>query len=211
MSSGSIEGRPTALAPAPSSLLPPLAFNSIESRYGSSFKPRVFHHNRSDTVGEVGLGGEAAKREVRVAARGTARNQAASRSRLTAAAVAHVSANGFWPARGSGCGAARRRVPPARSCPRSRHAARSGAGPPSSRKPTPSGLERLVLGPQGQSSGAGPGAWIPLAKSAQAARAAKREVRVAARGTARNQAASRSRLTAAAVATCCRCVLASPR
>src|SRR3954469_17482603 len=36
---------------------------------------------------------------------------------------------------------------------------------------------------------------IPLAKSAQAARAAKREVRVAARGTARNQAASRSRLT----------------
>src|SRR4051812_15457428 len=53
---------------------------------------------------------------------------------------------------------------------------------------------------------------ILLAKSAQAvARPAKREVRVAARGAARNQAASRWRLTAAAVATCCRCVLASPR
>src|SRR5918912_4601155 len=56
-----------------------------------------------------------------------------------------------------------------------------------------------------------PGA-LPLAKSAQAvASAAKRDVRVAARGVARNQAASRSRLTAAAVATCWRCVLASPR
>src|SRR4051794_32016080 len=53
---------------------------------------------------------------------------------------------------------------------------------------------------------------IPLAKSAQAvARPAKREVRVAARGTARNQAARRSTLIAAAVATCWRCVLASPR
>src|SRR3954465_12206717 len=54
--------------------------------------------------------------------------------------------------------------------------------------------------------------WIPLAKSAQAvARAAKREVRVAARGAARNQAARRWRSIAAAVATCCRRVLASPR
>src|SRR4051794_27548947 len=54
--------------------------------------------------------------------------------------------------------------------------------------------------------------WIPLAKSGQAAaRAAKREVRVAARGTARNQAVRRSTLIAAAVATCWRCVLASPR
>src|SRR4051795_11801135 len=52
---------------------------------------------------------------------------------------------------------------------------------------------------------------IPLAKSGQAARAAKREVRVAARGTARNQATKRSRLIAAAVATCCKWVLASPR
>src|SRR5436305_7864895 len=53
---------------------------------------------------------------------------------------------------------------------------------------------------------------IPLAKSAQAvARVAKREVRVAARGTARNQAARRWRSIAAAVATCCRWVLASPR
>jgi hypothetical protein len=51
-----------------------------------------------------------------------------------------------------------------------------------------------------------------LAKSAQAvASAAKREVRVAARGTARNQAVRRSTLIAAAVATCCRRVLASPR
>src|SRR4051812_10429259 len=53
--------------------------------------------------------------------------------------------------------------------------------------------------------------WIPLAKSGQAARAAKREMRVAARGAARNQAARRSTLIAAAVATCWRCVLASPR
>src|SRR4051794_20318742 len=52
---------------------------------------------------------------------------------------------------------------------------------------------------------------ILLAKSGQAARAAKREVRVAARGAARNQAARRSTLIAAAVATCWRCVLASPR
>src|SRR3954447_716257 len=53
---------------------------------------------------------------------------------------------------------------------------------------------------------------IPLAKSAQAvARPAKREVRVAARGAARNQAARRSTLIAAAVATCWRWVLARPR
>src|SRR4051812_22718833 len=53
---------------------------------------------------------------------------------------------------------------------------------------------------------------IPLAKSAQAvARVAKREVRVAARGIDRNQAARRWRSIAAAVATCCRRVLASPR
>ena len=52
---------------------------------------------------------------------------------------------------------------------------------------------------------------ILLADSAQAASAAKREVRVVARGTAWNQAARRSRLIAAAVATCCRRVLASPR
>ena len=45
----------------------------------------------------------------------------------------------------------------------------------------------------------------------QAARVAKRETRVAARGIASNQAPRRPRLTAAAVATCCRCVLASPR
>src|SRR4051794_4282295 len=44
----------------------------------------------------------------------------------------------------------------------------------------------------------------PLAKSAQAASAAKREVRVAARGVARNRAVSRSTLIAAAVVTCCR-------
>ena len=54
-------------------------------------------------------------------------------------------------------------------------------------------------------------ARIPLAKSAQAARAAKRELRVVGRGTPWNQAASRSRLSAAAVATCCRWVLAKPR
>ena len=45
----------------------------------------------------------------------------------------------------------------------------------------------------------------------QATRAAKREVRVVARGIAWNQAARRSRLSAAAVATCCRWVLAKPR
>src|ERR671932_762438 len=56
-----------------------------------------------------------------------------------------------------------------------------------------------------------PGA-LPLAKSARAAaRAAKRERRVAARGIARNQAARRSTLIAAAVATCRERVLASPR
>jgi hypothetical protein len=52
---------------------------------------------------------------------------------------------------------------------------------------------------------------IPLAKSGQAARAAKREVRVAVRGTDRSQSLKRPRLIAAVVATCCRCVLASPR
>ncbi len=52
---------------------------------------------------------------------------------------------------------------------------------------------------------------ILLVNSGQAARAAKRETRVAARGVERNQAAKRSRLIAAAVATCCRRVLASPR
>src|SRR4051794_4948576 len=55
------------------------------------------------------------------------------------------------------------------------------------------------------------GPAILLAKSAQAASAAKREVRVAARGTARSQSPRRPRSIAAAVATCCRWVLASPR
>jgi len=45
----------------------------------------------------------------------------------------------------------------------------------------------------------------------QAARAAKREMRVGASGRPANQAAIRSRLMAAAVATCCRPVLARPR
>jgi len=52
---------------------------------------------------------------------------------------------------------------------------------------------------------------ILLAKSGQAARASKREVRVAARGIARNQSPRRARSIAAAVATCCRWVLAEPR
>src|SRR3954464_4641572 len=44
-----------------------------------------------------------------------------------------------------------------------------------------------------------------------AASAAKREMRVGASGRPANQAATRSRLRAAAVATCCRRVLARPR
>src|SRR5215204_6693750 len=48
-------------------------------------------------------------------------------------------------------------------------------------------------------------------RSAQAVRAAKREMRVGASGRWANQAARRSRLRAAAVATVCRPVLASPR
>jgi Resolvase, N terminal domain len=43
------------------------------------------------------------------------------------------------------------------------------------------------------------------------ARAAKREVRVLARGRSSSQATSRSMLMAAAMATCCRCVFANPR
>ena len=52
---------------------------------------------------------------------------------------------------------------------------------------------------------------IPLAKSGQAARAAKREVRVLARGTFWNQSNRRSMFIAAAVASCCRWVLARSR
>ena len=48
-------------------------------------------------------------------------------------------------------------------------------------------------------------------RSAQARRAAKREMRVGASGRWANQAVRRSRLRAAAVATFCRPVLASPR
>src|SRR3954447_10816989 len=48
-------------------------------------------------------------------------------------------------------------------------------------------------------------------RSAQAVRAAKREMRVGASGRWANQAVRRSRLRAAAVATFCRPVLASPR
>ena len=43
------------------------------------------------------------------------------------------------------------------------------------------------------------------------ASAAKREVRVVARGRSSSQATSRSILMAAAVATCCKCVFAKPR
>jgi hypothetical protein len=48
-------------------------------------------------------------------------------------------------------------------------------------------------------------------RSHDGARAANLEVLVVARGTSSNQAIRRSRLMAAAVATCCICVLASPR
>ena len=47
--------------------------------------------------------------------------------------------------------------------------------------------------------------------SGYAARAAKRDVRVGAMGRPANHAAMRSRLMAAAVAACCRVVLARPR
>src|SRR4051794_15820129 len=52
---------------------------------------------------------------------------------------------------------------------------------------------------------------ILLANSAQAASRANRDVRVPARGTPSSQSEARLRLIAAAVATCCKWVFASPR
>ena len=85
----------------------------------------------ADTVGEWRLE-RRARREVRVAARGTAGTRRRGGSTLIAAAVARA-AGGSWPARGSGCGAARTRARLARGCPRSRPAARRRAAPPWSR------------------------------------------------------------------------------
>ena len=52
---------------------------------------------------------------------------------------------------------------------------------------------------------------IPTGRDATGASAAKRDVHVVARGRSSNQATSRSRLIAAAVATCCTCVFGNPR
>src|SRR4051794_18278294 len=58
----------------------PSGFSSQSERVSSgTASPVHLSRNRPDTVGEVGSGGaRAAKREVRVAARGTARNQSPS-------------------------------------------------------------------------------------------------------------------------------------
>ncbi len=67
--------------------------------------------------------------------------------------------------------------------------------------------------PRGQSALESQRDTVGEFRSAQGdgARAAKREQRVRARGTSLTQFAIRPRLMAVAVATCCRCVLASPR
>jgi hypothetical protein len=54
-------------------------------------------------------------------------------------------------------------------------------------------------------------AGVSGGRSCTGARAAKREVRVVARGRSSSQATIRSILMAAAVATCCKCVFAKPR
>jgi hypothetical protein len=77
----------------------------------------------------------------------------------------------------------------------------------------------LPAGPADAVQGRAPGparqciiGWDTVGEvAAQAASTAKREVRVGASGRLANQAAIRSKFSAAAVAMCCRAVLASPR
>ena len=53
--------------------------------------------------------------------------------------------------------------------------------------------------------------YVPEGRTPAGAKAAKREVRVCARGRSSSHATIRSRLIAAAIAMCCKCVFAKPQ